>query len=279
MASAVRQASKEKSLISSTAGLAPAYLQANLIVLPAQHAADFRRLCQRNPVPCPLIAESIAPGIHDKLRSYLPNVLDHQLIADVDVRHDLPRYFVYQEGVFQRECLDIQQYWSEDSVAFLIGCSYSFEAALAEAGLPAAHVATNTIVPMYRTTLPLCPSGIFDRSTYVVSMRPYLRSDLEKVRSITRLFSATHGEPIAWGLEGAEKLGIKDLRTPDWGDKPSVELADIDYIPVFWGCGVTTQEAVMRACLPQLVMSHAPGHMLLLDVKDDHVFNLSGTES
>jgi uncharacterized protein YcsI (UPF0317 family) len=36
----------------STVGLAPGYLQANLAVVPKDHAFDFLLFCARNPKPC-----------------------------------------------------------------------------------------------------------------------------------------------------------------------------------------------------------------------------------
>ena len=174
------------------------------------------------------------------------------------------------------ECEDIIDEWSEDHVAFLIGCSFSFESALAEMAFVPRHVAMERTVPMYRTNIPLCPAGVFTGGTYIVSMRPYKRKEIETVRDITRPYVATHGEPIAWGWEAVKRLGIRDIDKPDWGDAPltldgralgSVE-GDEDNAPVFWGCGVTPQEAVMRAGLNGTIMGHAPGHMLLLDCRD-----------
>ena len=95
-------------------------------------------------------------------------------------------------------------------------------------------------------------------------MRPYKLEDVEEVRRITRPFLKTHGEPIAWGWDAVQALGIKDVNAPEWGDVPSFANEEV---PVFWGCGVTPQEAVMRANLTGVVMSHAPGHMLVLDCK------------
>ncbi|KAL1624815.1 hypothetical protein SLS56_007615 [Neofusicoccum ribis] len=176
------------------------------------------------------------------------------------------------------KCADIASAWTGDHVAFLIGCSYSFEAALAGAGLPPRHTALGRVVPMYRTAVPLCPAGAFAGGTYVVSMRPYPRAAVERVRDVTRPYVATHGEPVAWGWDAVERLGIADVNVPDWGDAPGtagegepLRFGDEENVPVFWGCGVTPQEAVMRARLPGTVMGHAPGHMIVLDVKDSDV--------
>lgn len=175
---------------------------------------------------------------------------------------------------------DIAAHWTPDHVAFLVGCSYSFEAALARAALAPRHTALGRVVPMYRTAVPLCPAGVFAGGTYVVSMRPYPRAAIEAVRRVTRPYVATHGEPVAWGWEALGRLGIRDVNVPDWGEAPVTEeggplvVGDEENVPVFWGCGVTPQEAVMRAggALEGVVMGHAPGHMVVLDVKDSDVF-------
>jgi uncharacterized protein YcsI (UPF0317 family) len=269
----VRLASREGSLIGVTSGLAPSFLQANLIVLPSRYATDFRLLCARNPVPCPLLAESSQSGSHKSLKSYVDGLSGDAIASDIDIRYDAPRYMVYQDGILSNSHVP-------DHVAFLIGCSYSFETALINHDLPPRHAVMKRNVPMYRTNIPLCPAGVFTGATYVVSMRPYKRSDVERVRDLTRPFVTTHGEPIAWGWDGMRNLGISDIGKPDWGDAPletdgrPLDPTNVDVVPVFWGCGVTPQEAVMRAGLRGTVLGHAPGHMILLDVKDGDVFDV-----
>lgn len=266
--------------ITLTSGLAPSFLQANLIVLPSRYAQDFRLLCLRNPVPCPLLAESAITGSYDKLKSYIRGIDGPGLAAAIDIRRDAPRYRVYENGKLNRmNVLSIAREWSDDHVAFLIGCSYSFETALTINGHPPRHTAMGRNVPMYRTKLPLCPAGVFTRGTYVVSMRMYKRTVVEAVRDITRPFVTTHGEPIDWGWDAVGRLGIKNLHVPEWGDIPlnmdgSPLEVEGDFVPVFWGCGVTPQEAVMAAGLEGVVMGHVPGHMIVLDVRDEEVFEL-----
>jgi uncharacterized protein YcsI (UPF0317 family) len=41
-------------------------------------------------------------------------------------------------------------------------------------------------------------------------------------------------------------------------------------IPVFWACGVTPQEALLRAKLP-LAITHAPGHMFVSDAREEEL--------
>ncbi|PMB69719.1 UPF0317 protein C5H10.01 [Beauveria bassiana] len=284
----VRLAARNGNHTGPTSGLAPGFLQANMLVLPVEYADDFRRLCARNPVACPLIAESSNAGRFDSITGCSPNLTT---AGGCDLRTDIPAYMVYRDAVLVKShCRDILEEWTAGHVAFLIGCSYSFETALAAAGLPARHVATGRRnVPMYRTTRALCPAGVFTGATYVVSMRPYRKRDVDRVRAVTRRFGKTHGEPLAWGWAALEELGIRDVDAPEWGEAPLTEDGrpwgemrrrekeeedeeDEEYeVPVFWGCGVTPQEAVMRAGLKGVVMAHAPGHMLVLDARDEDI--------
>lgn len=293
-----RLAARENTLPHMTTGLAPSYLQANLIVLPSRYADDFRLLCARNPVPCPLLAESATPGDATLLRSHLKAPVaanGHRankqgqhveevvlpVAKDIDLRHDFPRYKIYQDGQLSGpDVQDIAAQWTPDHVGFLIGCSYSFESALNAAGLPPRHQLHGRNVAMYRTTVPLCPAGAFTGATQVVSMRPYRREDVERVRDVTRPYVATHGEPVAWGWDGARALGIRDVREVQWG-QPCLRLdgggglfdeTEEGYVPVFWGCGVTPQNAVAVAGLDGTVMAHSPGCMGVLDVREHEVF-------
>ncbi|KAK2055387.1 DUF1445-domain-containing protein [Colletotrichum caudatum] len=286
-----RLAFRSGAFTSTTSGQAPTYLQANLIVLPQRYADDFRLLCQRNPVPCPLLAESASPGDYARLRSHVRSPRDGRVLpvaGDVDLRRDFPRFRVYEDGRHVPvdgvpEPVDVAGRWLDgDHVGFLVGCSFSFERALCEAGLAPRHQTQGRSVAMYRTSIPLCAAGVFEGATYVVSMRPYRPSEVGRVRDVTRPFVATHGEPVAWGWDGAERIGVRDVTRPDWGDA-ALRLDggglfgpdDEEYVPVFWGCGVTPQEAVMRAGLEGTVLAHAPGHMTVLDVREDEIFPAS----
>ncbi|KAH6972401.1 DUF1445 domain-containing protein [Ilyonectria sp. MPI-CAGE-AT-0026] len=278
-----RLAARSNEYTKSTSGLAPKHLQANLIVLPSRYASDFRDLCARNPVPCPLIAESKTIGDYSELRSHLATIVDGGKIASsLDIRTDCPRFNIYHDSKLVKAGVsDIVDQWTSDHVAFLIGCSYSFESALVAAGLPPRHAVLDRNVPMYRSNIPLNPAGVFTGGTYVVSMRPYKKADIEKIRSITRSYLPTHGECVAWGWDALEKLGIQDVDKPQWGDAPltmdgrplSKVTGNEEDVPVFWGCGVTPQEAVMKAPLEGAIMAHAPGHMLVLDCLEDDVLN------
>ncbi|GAA6008092.1 hypothetical protein JCM11491_001879 [Sporobolomyces phaffii] len=243
----------------TTANFCPGFVQANVIFLPERYASDFRSLCAKNPVPCPLLGET-KPG---------DSTVPSHLARNSDIRTDCPLYRVYSNGKLIESKADVSQEWKEDTVAFFIGCSYSFEAALIQKGLVPRHIELNLNVPMYKTKLPLAPAGSLS-GHWVVSMRPYPRESLELVRATTRPFVLAHGEPVAWGPEGARSLGIEDVdgTRPDYGDPSEIRDGEI---AVYWGCGVTPQLAVQDSKLPEIVMGHSPGHMLICDMRDEDV--------
>ena len=236
-----------------TAGLAPGYVQANMAILPKSLAGDFQRFCAMNPKPCPLLASS-EPG-----DPRLP-----ALGANLDVRTDLPRYRVWRDGELVEEVSDIKAHWRDDLVAFLIGCSFSFEEALLEDGIPLRHIASGSNVPMFRTNIATQAAGRFHGPT-VVSMRPFKPADAIRAVQITSRFPSVHGAPVH--ISKPEMIGIKDIMQPDYGE-PS-EIRD-DEIPVFWACGVTPQ-AVIAAARPDFCITHAPGYMLVTDLKNSRL--------
>lgn len=265
----VRKQARENKLTTPTTGLAPGQIQANLIVLPASVANDFELLCARNPVPCPLLGKSSRPG---QAHSFTPAGLFEDELADtIDVRYDIPQYNVYEGGCLVGSKASIEKEWSDESVAFLIGCSFSFEDALTKAGLPPRQIQLGCNVPMYQTNIKLHPAGIFVGAKMIVSMRPYRPKDIEEVRQVTRPFVQTHGEPVAWGWDAVKELGINNIDKPEFGEAVNFEA---DEVPVFWGCGVTPQAAVMAAAdrIPGKVMGHKPGHMLVLDITEERLF-------
>jgi len=234
-----------------TPALAPGYAQANLVILPARQASDFRRFCELNPRPCPVLTVT-GPGRYDLSK----------LASDADLRTDLPRYRVWRDGQLDDEPTDILGLWQDDFASFLIGCSFTFDTALVRAGLPVRHLEADVNVPMYRTNTPCQPAGVFS-GPLVVSMRPFTPAQADSAGEVTRRFPNFHGEPIHVGDPTA--LGIDDLSAPDFGD--AVEVRD-DEIPVFWACGVTPQCALTEARLP-LAITHAPGHMFITDVPNE----------
>lgn len=212
--------------LANTAGVAPGYLQANLLVLSAKYAPDFYSLCLRNPVSCPLLGMTSCPG---DPHSVEPSGCIQS--ADFDVRTDFPKYRIYEQGRYLQSRHDLLDMWTSDHVGFFIGCSFSFEDALTAAGLQPRHQKTGSIVAMYRSNIPLLPAGIFTGGHCIVSMRPYRPEQIERVREVTRPYLATHGEPIAWGWDGAKTLGITDIDRPDFGEPQQLEEGEV---PVFW---------------------------------------------
>jgi uncharacterized protein YcsI (UPF0317 family) len=231
-----------------TSGLVPQYVQGNVVILAAAHADDFLRYCQRNPKPCPVLAVS-EPG-------------DFRLPAlgsDIDVRSDVPRYRVYRAGKLVEERADITELWRSDLVAFVLGCSFSFEQALIEAGVRLRNVELGRNVAMYRTNIETVPAGPFS-GPLVVSMRPLSASAAIRAVAVTSRFSAVHGAPVHLGDPAL--IGIADLAAPDYGDPVAVLP---DELPVFWACGVTPSAAIERAKL-ELCITHVPGKMLVTDL-------------
>ncbi len=233
-----------------TAGAAPGYVQANLAILPKDLAFEFLLFCQRNPKPCPLLEVIEAGSVEPALTA-----------PGADIRTDIPGYRVYRNGELVAEEDSLVEYWRDDLVSFLLGCSFSFETAMVDAGIRLRHQELGTNVAMYITNIPTAPAGVFS-GPMVVSMRPVKREQIVRAVQVTSRFPATHGAPVHIGDPGA--IGIKDLDRPDFGDR--VDLLP-DEEPVFWACGVTPQ-AVALNCKPPLVISHAPGKMFVTDQRD-----------
>jgi len=233
-----------------TFGLALGYAQANLVILPRDLAFEFLVFCQRNPKPCPVLDVTEVGSPHPRL-----------VAPDADLRTDLPRYRVYRYGELVEEVTDITPYWTSDLVAFLLGCSYTFEAALLAAGVPLRHHEESKNVPMFRTNIQCIPAGRF-HGPMVVSMRPMPPEKAIRAVQVTSRFPATHGAPIHIGDPSA--IGIADIRRPDFGEAVTILPGEV---PVFWACGVTPQAMAMES-RPELMITHAPGHMFITDVRD-----------
>ena len=243
-------------LTGPTAGLAPGNVQANLVILPRALAHDFLRFAQANPKPCPVLAVGEVGNPH------LPS-----LGADLDLRTDLPRYRVWRHGVLVDEPTEIAALWRDDLVSFAIGCSFSFEQALIEDGIEIRHIACNANVPMYRTNIPTTSAGPF-HGPVVVSMRPLAPADAIRAIQITSRFPSVHGAPVHIGLP--EAIGIADIGKPDYGDAVPIRPGEL---PVFWACGVTPQ-AVIAEAKPEFCITHAPGAMLITDLRNSNLASL-----
>jgi uncharacterized protein YcsI (UPF0317 family) len=252
-----RQLFREGRYGGPTAAISSGYLQANLVILPAHVADDFELFCRQNSRPCPLL-ERLPEGCPES-----------SLAAGSDLRFDLPRYRIFtrtRDGVDWTEQEDIEGCWRPDSVAFMLGCSVSFEAALSAHGLTPRHVEEGRNVPMYRTNRDTIKVGAFG-GPLVVSMRPIARDRVAEVIALTEPFQAAHGAPIHVG--DPSELGIGSLSKPDFGDAVTIHENEE---PVFWACGVSSQEAVqgaLRHGVIDRVMTHSPGHMVLCDLMID----------
>lgn len=236
-------------LVAPTAGWSRGFTQANLLIVPQEQAADVALFAERNPQACPVL------GVLEAGETSGP------LLAGGDIRTDLARYMVYEHGVLVDSPTDLSAWWRPDLVTFIVGCSFTFETALQDAGVPIAHIDQGKNVPMYRTNRRCVPAGTLS-GPLVVSMRPIPADRVDDAVRITGRYPAVHGAPVHVG-DPAE-LGIIDLGSPDFGD--AVELCPGD-VPVFWACGVTPQAAVMES-RPPLAIGHAPGHMLITDARD-----------
>ena len=246
----VRELIRRGEYTGQTSGLCRGYAQANLVALPKEYAYDFLLFAQRNPRACPLlevtdtgsrILKEIAPG--------------------ADLATELPRYRIYENGILTKEVTDASPYWRDDLVSFLIGCSFSFEGDLLAADVPVRQIEEGKNVPMYDTNIPCKPAGLF-HGHLVVSMRPIPHELVSKAVQITAAMPRVHGAPVHIGDPAV--IGIRDLNAPDYGDAVTVKPGEV---PVFWPCGVTPQNAVMNS-KPSFAITHAPGHMLISDVKN-----------
>jgi uncharacterized protein YcsI (UPF0317 family) len=230
-----------------TSGMAPAIVQANLVILPAECANDFLRYCHLNPKPCPLL------GMTEPGDPMLP-----MLGEDIDLRTDLPAYRVFKDGVETDEVTDIGDYWRDDLVGFAMGCSLSFEAALVDAGLPLRRYEYGMKICAYRSAIETTPAGPF-HGGMVVSMRSFTPQDAIRAIQITSRFPAVHGAPVHFGDPAA--IGIQDVLKPEYGGWAIIPKDDV---PVFWACGITPQVAIEYA-KPSFCITHKPGHMLITD--------------
>ena len=247
----IRQLIREGKITSPTAGMAEGYVQANLAIVPKNLAYDFLVFAQRNPKSCPVLDITDLGQAEPKL-----------MAPGADLRYDIPKYRVYKHGEMVDEVLNLESYWQNDLVAFLLGCSFTFETALLKAGVPVRHIEEKCNVPMYVTNIDCVPSGNFHGSM-VVSMRPIPQHQVVKAVQVTSRFPSVHGAPIHIG--NPEAIGVFNIDKPDFGDAVPIKAGEV---PVFWACGVTPQAVAMQS-KPDLMITHAPGHMFICDIHDD----------
>ncbi|WP_200769724.1 putative hydro-lyase [Halarsenatibacter silvermanii] len=235
-----------------TPGLAEEYSQANLVILPEEYAFEFFLFSFRNTKPCPLLDILEAGEVNP------PST------PGADIRTDLPSYRIYRRGELHEETDSIKDYWRDDLVSFLLGCSFTFERALKQAGIPIRHQQENKNVPMYITDIDCTPAGEFS-GPLVVSMRPMPGRLISRAVRITSAYPDVHGAPVHIGAP--KEIGIQNLNEPDFGDRVTVKPEEY---PVFWACGVTPQLAIRKNALP-LVITHSPGHMFITDIKNEEL--------
>ena len=252
-AKSVRQKIREGEWNKPTSGLAPGYTQDNLVILHKSYAFDFLLFAQRTPKSCPILEVT-------DVGSPVPK----KTAPTADLRTDVPKYKIFKNGEFVEEVNDITQYWSDDLVSFLIGCSFTFERALIENQIPIRHIDEKTNAAMYITNIETEPAGIF-KGPMVVSMRPMMPSDAIRAVQVTTNLPQAHGAPIHIG--DPAQIGIKDLQQPDFGDVVPIKDGEV---PVFWACGVTSQLAIEQA-KPNIAITHSPGHMFITDIREEQL--------
>lgn len=233
-----------------TSGMSAGYAQANLAILPKKYAYDFLLFTQRNPKSCPVLEVSDVGSRNLSI-----------IAKDADIAKDIPKYRIYKKGILTDEVIDVSDFWQDDFVSFLIGCSFSFESELLTADVPVRHIEEDRNVPMYLTNIPTVPAGIF-HGNMVVSMRPIPYEKVVRAVNVTADMPRVHGAPVHIG--DPKQIGINDINTPDFGDSVTINEGEV---PVFWACGVTPQSVIMQA-KPDIAITHAPGHMFITDVKN-----------
>ncbi|MCD7743963.1 MAG: putative hydro-lyase [Lachnospiraceae bacterium] len=246
----VRARIRDGFITGQTSGMCAGYAQANLVVLPGNLAYDFLLFAQRNPRSCPLLEVTDTGSRHL-----------HEIADGADLAREIPRYRIYRNGVLTEERTDVSDLWQDDFVSFLIGCSFSFEAELLDTNVPVRHIEENRNVPMYRTSIPCTPAGVF-HGNMVVSMRPIPYELVPRAVQVTGALPRVHGAPIHIG--SPETIGITHLEQPDFGEMVTIREGEV---PVFWPCGVTPQNVVMES-KPSLAITHAPGHMFITDIRN-----------
>ena len=251
----VRKLIRQGKITVQTSGMCDGYAQANLCILPKKYAYDFLLFCQRNQQSCPLLEVS------DEGSRFLKSSA-----SNCDIAKDVPKYRIWKNGQLAGEYTDVSEFWRDDLVTFVIGCSFSFEAPLIAAGIDVRNISENHNVPMYLTNIDTKPAGIFS-GKMVVSMRPIPYNQIVKATTITARVPKVHGAPIHIG--SPEVIGIKDITKPDFGEPSTIKAGEV---PLFWCCGVTPQSVVMNS-KPDFCITHAPGHMLITDIPESALQN------
>ncbi|WP_024955014.1 putative hydro-lyase [Sulfurospirillum arcachonense] len=236
-----------------TAGYCSGHVQANMVVLPKEYADSFEEFAKKNSKAIPVL--EVVKGSH----------FSQTLAKGANLLNELPSYDIIENGEKVKSVKSIEEYYKDDFVFFLIGCSFTFETSLLQNGISLRHVDLKTNVTMYDTNIELEPVDMF-KGNMVVSMRPIKKERVADACVVTSHFPNMHGTPIQVGYP--EMIGIKDVQNPDYGD--AVEIKD-DEIPLFWPCGVTPQNVLREVKLP-FAITHSPGHMFVSDKKDSDYY-------
>jgi len=230
-----------------TTGIWVDFVNANLVAVPQAMAYEFLLFCQRNPKACPVL-EVLDAG----------DPIVRRLAPGADVRTDIPRYRVFVDGVAVDEPTDVRDRWRDDLVAFLFGCSATFERAFEVAGIRPSWRLDGKRTPIYVSSIPCEPAGRM-QGPMAVTMRPIPAHQVALAAAVTSRFPRHHGAPIHVGDPSA--IGITDLSAPGWGGPVEIGPGEV---PVFWACGVTPQ-LVAQQCKPEIMITQMPGHMFIAD--------------
>lgn len=231
-----------------TSGWCRDFVQANLCIVDREDADDFAEFCRLNPKPCPVLAQG-EPG--DPVM---------RTLGDINICTDLPRYRIWNNGVLVDTVSDISAHWNERMVAFVLGCSFSFDQLFLNAGLPLPHLDDGSMVAMYRTWTDCTAVGKFS-GRLVVSMRQFRADHAIESIAISSRYPLAHGTPVHIG--DPKQIGIGDLSRPDYGDRPDIVQG---HLPVFWACGVTPQSILTTSPQVKMAITHEPGCMLITDM-------------
>ncbi|NXC14893.1 GLUCM protein, partial [Corythaeola cristata] len=231
--------------ISNTSGMAEGYKQANIVILHKSLADDFEKFCHANNGPLPLLYRS------------KPGDWKCSLSSDSDIRTDCLQYRMYERGVFTGSLKSLKEYSEQlkDMVTFYLGCSFSFEKAFQNAGIPIRNVEQNRNVSMYKTAVP-CHSVSTFCCNLVVTMRPIPESKLEAAVLASSELKEAHGAPVHMGDPGQCFSSFYDFI-----------ILTFQYIAITM-CLIEVFSLILGA---PLAFTHSPGCMFITDLKNDNV--------